>query len=167
MKPFVLIIGLLVGSGAGKAGANTSFRGEAAVNMNMFRTGLLTFRAQNGRYPTQSEGLNVLVQNPDPAEFPNWKQLFKQLPLDPWGNPYQYVSPLPGTDAGCGIYSCGPDDISRSGGNDPDDQNTWDPKRPWKGEMRRREFLSNVTPAAIAGGILFIIFAAFLIQNRR
>lgn len=51
------------------------------------------FRLDNGRYPTTEEGLEALRQQPDGLN--NWygPYLPKDIPLDAWGNPYQYKSP--------------------------------------------------------------------------
>ena len=46
-----------------------------------------------GRYPSSQEGLQSLQQSPGNA--PGWEgpYLKKDVPRDPWGNPYQYKSP--------------------------------------------------------------------------
>ena len=45
------------------------------------------------RYPTSSEGLKVLVEEPADAKG-RWRGPFvKEVPDDPWGNPYQYRAP--------------------------------------------------------------------------
>jgi len=52
-----------------------------------------TFRLDVGRYPTTTEGLQALITNPG---IENWKGPYlkkMEIPLDPWGNPYQYKSP--------------------------------------------------------------------------
>ncbi len=46
------------------------------------------------RYPTTEEGLNVLVDPPSGDDARNWRGPYiKLLRNDPWGNPYQYLSP--------------------------------------------------------------------------
>ena len=46
------------------------------------------------RYPTTEEGLNVLVNPPSGDDARNWRGPYiKLLRNDPWGNPYQYLSP--------------------------------------------------------------------------
>ena len=79
-----------------------------------------------GELPPMEEGLNALVTRPETlAEDADWVQLYKELPADPWDNPIFYFvdDELPN---GFGVYSCGPDGISDSEGNDPDDVNNWD-----------------------------------------
>lgn len=56
---------------------------------------LQQYRVDNDKYPTTEDGLQALrVQ---PSDAPNWKgpYLTKDLPMDPWGNPYVYQSPGP------------------------------------------------------------------------
>lgn len=56
-------------------------------------TALDAFEYDNGRYPSSQEGLQALREAP--SGLPNWKgpYLKKSVPLDPWRNPYLYVSP--------------------------------------------------------------------------
>jgi general secretion pathway protein G len=51
------------------------------------------FRLDIGRYPSTEEGLAVLITRP--TDQPKWDgpYLTKNIPLDPWGNPYIYKSP--------------------------------------------------------------------------
>ena len=51
------------------------------------------FRLDIGRYPSTEEGLTVLITRP--ADQPKWDgpYLTKNVPLDPWGNPYIYKYP--------------------------------------------------------------------------
>jgi general secretion pathway protein G len=51
------------------------------------------FRLDNGHYPSMEDGLAALVARP--ANEPNWDgpYLSKSVPLDPWGNPYQFRNP--------------------------------------------------------------------------
>ena len=66
-----------------------------------------------GRYPNTSEGLNALVQKPTGAQVWNGPYLKGgKVPMDPWGNPYQYRSP--GERAPYEIVSLGAD--GREGG---------------------------------------------------
>jgi hypothetical protein len=44
---------------------------------------------------------------------------------DPWGRPYRVVALAGESDERLGFYSVGRDGVSASGGNDPDDINSW------------------------------------------
>jgi general secretion pathway protein G len=91
----VVIIGLLV------AAVAPNFIGQidkaavsrAKTDIRSIETSLNLYRLDNFRYPTTSEGLEALVMNPGEASAPNWKQYLPRIPLDPWDQPYQYVSP--------------------------------------------------------------------------
>ena len=52
-----------------------------------------TYRLDVGRYPTTEQGLQALREQPDGIDKWDGPYLRKELPLDPWGNPYLYESP--------------------------------------------------------------------------
>lgn len=58
--------------------------------------GLNLYRLDNSRYPSTEQGLQALVQKPTTEPVPsNYKQggYLSKVPTDPWGNPYQFLSP--------------------------------------------------------------------------
>jgi general secretion pathway protein G len=68
-----------------------------------------------GRYPSQSEGLGILLARAPSAEHWNGPYLQQTaLPLDPWGRPYEYR--VPGAKTPYQIVSLGSD--GRQGGTD-------------------------------------------------
>ena len=74
-----------------------------------FATPLMSFKLSVGRYPTTEEGLNALVNAPESLES-RWKGPYvRNIPLDPWGNPYQYRSPAVKSKDGYDVWSNGPD----------------------------------------------------------
>ena len=74
---------------------------------------LKLYRLDNGRYPTNDQGLQALVTKPTSAPAPsNWKPYLDKLPKDPWGNTYQYLSP--GVHGEVDVFSLGAD--SQPGG---------------------------------------------------
>lgn len=82
------------------------------------------FKLENGRYPSDAEGLEALIP-PPPADLPNYDPngyVEKgRIPLDPWGNPYTYSS----DGRNFTIVSLGAD--GRRGGNGYDaDLSNWD-----------------------------------------
>ncbi len=87
---------------------------ETAVREQIenFSTALDGFVVDVGRYPSTQEGLNSLRTKPDGIEKWNGPYLKKEIPADPWGNPYQYRSP--GRSGGYEIISYGAD--GREGG---------------------------------------------------
>ena len=52
-----------------------------------------TYRLDIGRYPTTEQGLEALRERPEGLDKWDGPYLRKELPLDPWGNPYVYESP--------------------------------------------------------------------------
>jgi general secretion pathway protein G len=72
---------------------DTAAINRAKSDIRSIETSLNLYRLDNFRYPSSAEGLQALVTNPGEASAPNWKQYLQRLPLDPWEQPYQYVSP--------------------------------------------------------------------------
>ena len=70
------------------------------------------YRLDTGHYPTTEQGLAAL--NSAPPNEPKWDgpYLRKNVPPDPWGNPYQYK--MPGERSEFDLYSFGKD--GKSGG---------------------------------------------------
>jgi len=65
----------------------------AKVQIESLGTALDQFKLDTSRYPTTQEGLQALDANP--GNLAGWEgpYLKKNVPPDPWGNPYQYKSP--------------------------------------------------------------------------
>ncbi len=79
------------------------------------------YRLDNFRYPTTEQGLAALVSPPSsPPEAQNWAQggYIDRLPQDPWGQPYQYLSP--GVHGDFDIFSYGADAAPGGSGADAD-----------------------------------------------
>jgi general secretion pathway protein G len=86
----------------------------AKLQIESFGSALDLFFLDAGRYPTTSEGLAALVQRPTGIEIWNGPYVKgNKVPPDPWGNPYQYRSPV--DRAPYEIVSYGSD--GREGGN--------------------------------------------------
>jgi general secretion pathway protein G len=66
------------------------------------------YRLDNQRYPSTEQGLTALAVRPSVEPVPqNWKAYLKQAPNDPWGRPYQYLSP--GVRGEIDVFSLGAD----------------------------------------------------------
>ena len=100
---------------------------EAKVQIRNLETALKLFKLDNGFYPTTQQGLNALIASPTTGqEAKNFRKggyLEKgSIPLDPWSNPYIYVSP--GVNNDYEIISLGAD--GREGGEEFDaDITSW------------------------------------------
>ncbi|MDR2219331.1 MAG: type II secretion system major pseudopilin GspG [Methylobacillus sp.] len=82
---------------------------------------LKLYKLDNLRYPTTEQGLQSLIARPSlPPEPANWKTggYLEKLPNDPWGNPYQYLSP--GLRGDVDVMSLGADGASGGEGVDAD-----------------------------------------------
>jgi len=82
---------------------------------------LKLYRLDNHRYPTTEQGLNALIAKPQSGPPANgWKQggYLERLPKDPWGTPYQYLSP--GVHGEVDVFSYGADGQPGGAGNDAD-----------------------------------------------
>lgn len=82
---------------------------------------LKLYRLDNRRYPTTEQGLKALVEKPAQPPLPEaWKTggYVERLPLDPWGQPYQYLNP--GLRGEIDVFSFGADGVAGGEGQDAD-----------------------------------------------
>ncbi len=87
---------------------------------------LKLYKLDNQRYPTSEQGLQALIAKPATGpEAKGWKSdgYIDKLPKDPWGNPYQYLSP--GIKGELDVFSLGADGQPGGAGNDAD-IGSWD-----------------------------------------
>ena len=75
----------------GKVGKSKQKAAKAQIAL--FETTLDTYRLDVGRYPTTEEGLESLRTNPGDSKKWDGPYLQKKVPVDPWGNAYEYKSP--------------------------------------------------------------------------
>lgn len=95
--------------------------GEARIiaaqsDINSINNALDLYKLDNFSYPSTDQGLEALVSKPSGfPEASNWNSegYLKTLPKDPWGTPYQYLSP--GSNGPYDLYSLGAD--KREGGD--------------------------------------------------
>jgi len=94
-------------------------RSDSAKIQILRLSGILDlYRLDVGRYPTEGEGLDVLVERPDGVARWNGPYLQSADSLtDPWGRPYGYRQP--GNDRAYDIFSLGAD--GREGGEGEDE----------------------------------------------
>jgi general secretion pathway protein G len=94
----------------------------AKSDISNLRNSLQLYKMKNIQYPSTDQGLDALVTKPsgDP-EAKSWSKMLDKTPVDPWDNPYKYLSP--GSRGDIDIYSWGPD-----GRQSDDDIGSWDLK---------------------------------------
>jgi general secretion pathway protein G len=74
------------------------------------KTALETFEVDNGRFPSNEEGLGALLNAP--AGMDNWHGPYvdkQQIQADAWGNAFQYKYPGQQNANGFDLSSMGPD----------------------------------------------------------
>lgn len=85
-------------------------RAKAASDISTLSGALQQFRLDYDRYPSAEEGLQALRTPPaDNSGQTRSPYITKDLPLDPWGNDYQYQWPGPLGDDSFSIVSYGSD----------------------------------------------------------
>jgi len=98
MLVVLVIVGLLVSMVGPRlfSKVDTAKIQTAAAQIKLLRGAIETMRLDINVYPNQDQGLKLLVEAPaDPAARERWKGPYLEgaVPLDPWGNPYQYQPP--------------------------------------------------------------------------
>ncbi len=126
----VFILSLLAAIVAPKIMGRTddARRKAAQVQIKNFETALKLYKLDNGFYPTTEQGLSALVEKPLSGQMPpKYREggylEQKKVPLDPWSNPYIYISP--GVQGDFDIISYGAD--GKEGGEGKNaDITSWD-----------------------------------------
>lgn len=95
----------------------TAARSDIATIMQSLKM----YKMDNNRYPTTAQGLNALVTKPTSGPAANgWNSegYLSKLPKDPWGNPYQMLSP--GAKGEIDVFTLGEDGQPGGTGYDAD-----------------------------------------------
>ena len=82
---------------------------------------LKLYKLDNGRFPTNEQGLKALIEKPGNDPVPNnWKTggYLEKTPKDPWGNNYLYLNP--GVKGEMDVISYGADGQQGGEGYDAD-----------------------------------------------
>ena len=98
----------------------------ARVDISTVIQSLKLYKLDNQRYPTTEQGLQSLIAKPTSGPAANgWKSggYLDKLPKDPWGSPYQYLSP--GIKGEIDVFSLGADGQPGGTGDDAD-IGSWD-----------------------------------------
>ena len=71
---------------------------KARTEIEILSTGLKMYRMDQGSYPAQGQGLEALCREPTldpvPDRYPEGGYIdSRDVPKDPWGNPYVYLIP--------------------------------------------------------------------------
>ncbi|WP_069301091.1 type II secretion system major pseudopilin GspG [Neptunicoccus sediminis] len=94
-------------------------------DLAVIQSAVKLYRLDNFRYPTTEQGLRALVSRPSSEPVPrNWAEngYIDRMPVDPWGNEYQYLSP--GVHGEFDVFTLGADGVTGGSGADAD-LGTW------------------------------------------
>lgn len=89
---------------------------RAKQNVRAMATALEYYALDAYDFPTEEQGLNVLIERPADlptgASYREGGYLVKDvLPIDPWGNEYAYERPAERSSRPYDLYSLGPDGV--------------------------------------------------------
>lgn len=119
----VVIMGILAALVVPKLISRTGESRVAAARVDIatLMQALKLYKLDNQRYPSTEQGLQALVTKPTSGPAANgWKSggYLEKMPKDPWGNPYQYLSP--GIKGEVDVLSLGADGQPGGNGDDAD-----------------------------------------------
>ena len=126
----IIVLGLLAGLvGPQIIGRVSEAKSQTArTQIELISVALDNYRLDNGSYPTTDQGLQALRAKPVREPVPrNWRgpYLKKEVPEDPWGRAYIYVSPGEVNPAGYDLLTLGRD--GQPGGEEEDtDIKSWE-----------------------------------------
>jgi general secretion pathway protein G len=133
----LLVVLAILGLLAGLAISNVTgiFGGAQASTAQLFvkesmKTSLFTYRMTMSDYPSTADGLQALLTAPSGKEG-KWRGPYIEggkVPLDPWGEPYQYAYPGTKTKGSYDLWSKGADKQSGTA----DDIGNWEDAAPAK-----------------------------------
>lgn len=99
---------------------------DAKVQIRNIETALKLYKLDSGNYPETEQGLQALVTKPSSGKIPNNYKAEgylenKNVPKDPWGADYVYLSP--GEHGDYDLYSFGADGTRGGEGKNADIEN--------------------------------------------
>lgn len=120
------ILGLLAGLAVNQVGhviEDARIQTAQLFVRDTLKTPLFTYQMSLHEYPSTAEGLAALEAAPS-GKSASWRGPYVtgKVPLDPWGEPYQYASPGPKSKSPYDVWSKGPDKQSGTA----DDIGNWD-----------------------------------------
>lgn len=126
----IVILGILAGFIAPRimGKPEEARRTKAALQIRGLEAALKMYRLDTSMYPTTEQGLDALVMKPETGIVPRkWREggylESAKVPLDPWGNPFVYLSPGEHGDFDLSSYGR---DGEKGGEGDDGDINNWE-----------------------------------------
>lgn len=95
---------------------------KAKADIRSLETALSLYKMDNFNFPTSSQSLEALVQQPNDPNLRNWRAggYVQRLSKDPWGNDYVYEFPGTRNAGEFDLYSLGADGQPGGEGNNAD-----------------------------------------------
>ncbi len=122
----VMIIAILAGAAIHLMRNNVDHARITRVESDIenIKTQIQIYEVNGGSVPSTTQGLLALVERPNGDPQPRkWRQVMPQLPVDPWGMPYQLRNPATkSTKESYDLFSCGKDQKPGTA----DDIGNWD-----------------------------------------
>ena len=130
----LLVVLVIIGILAGYIGPRIMGRPEEArrtkaeIQVAGITTALKMYKLDNGFYPSTDQGLGALVEAPKSGKIPRkWRAGgyldANHVPMDPWDNPFVYISPGLNGDFDLSSYGA---DGEQGGEGDDSDINSWE-----------------------------------------
>ena len=130
----LLVVLVIIGNLAGYLGPRIMGRPEEArrtkaeIQVAGIKTALQMYKLDNGFYPSTDQGLGALVEAPKSGKIPRkWRAGgyldANHVPMDPWDNPFVYISPGLNGDFDLSSYGA---DGEQGGEGDDRDINSWE-----------------------------------------
>ena len=130
----LLVVLVIIGILAGYIGPRIMGRPEEArrtkaeIQVTGIKTALKLYKLDNGIYPSTDQGLEALVEAPKSGKIPRkWRVGgyldANHVPMDPWDNPFVYISPGLNGDFDLSSYGA---DGEQGGEGDDSDINSWE-----------------------------------------
>lgn len=92
----------------------------AKAQIKQLKSSLEVMQMDIRRFPTEEEGLQLLVERLGAGEAWRGPYISDRVPMDPWGNPFHYAAPTEETNGYPVVYSLGADNQPGGTGADED-----------------------------------------------
>jgi general secretion pathway protein G len=121
----IIVLGVLAALVAPNVFSHVGSAKDAAARsqIELFGAALDAYRLDSDRYPSTVQGLESLRREPlSEPRAGNWRgpYLRKEIPMDPWGRPYEYRSPGVANPWSYDLVSYGRDGQEGGEGEDAD-----------------------------------------------
>lgn len=161
-RPFRFLLILIWTSIHQTAFAHTTHFGRTEASISHLESSLELYFVLHKRFPSQAEGLTALVKE---------ELAQSQKTKDAWGRDIVYRFPTLRNVGKYDLYSFGADGISKTGGDDPDDINNWDPEHKWRKyyfkQMSRDDLMRQLPTVFVVGSAMAAVGIWLWLSRKR